>query len=80
MVLVVVGGSDGFDDWVVPMGLVFGWFQRWVVVLVVLGSRRGVVVLVLVVSKRLVFGWFNRWVVGCKRGVAVLVSVIRWFW
>ena len=49
MVLVVVGGNDGLDDWVVPMGLVLGWFQRWVVVLVFLGSRRGVVVLVLVI-------------------------------
>lgn len=43
------GDNDGFNDWVVPMGLVFDWFQRWVVVLVVMGSRRGVVVLVLVI-------------------------------
>ena len=43
------GDNDSFNDWVVPMGLVFYWFQRWVVVLVVMGSRRGVVVLVLVI-------------------------------
>ena len=41
--------GSGLDDWVVPMGLVLGWFQRWVVVLVFLGSRRGLVVLVLVI-------------------------------
>jgi len=66
VVLVVVGGNDGLDDWVVPMGLVLGWFQRWVVVLVFLGSRRGVVVFVLVIC------WF--------RSIWFLVGFIGGLW